>query len=75
MQIMLELGSTEDRCFGSRYCICVGGDLVTWRCKNHNIIVRSSVEAEYRAMTQIDCEMTWLQILLSDLGVTHDYVV
>ena len=31
----------------------------------------SSTEAEYRAMTEACCELTWLPYLLRDLGVLH----
>ena len=33
------------------YCTFLGGNLVTWRSKKHNVVARSSVEAEFRAMT------------------------
>jgi len=32
-------------------------------------MVRSSVEAEYRAMAQAEAEITWLICLLQELGV------
>ncbi|RDX62033.1 putative mitochondrial protein, partial [Mucuna pruriens] len=40
----------------SRYCMFLGGNLVTWRSKKQNVVARSSVEAEFRAMAQDICE-------------------
>ncbi|RDX62732.1 hypothetical protein CR513_58905, partial [Mucuna pruriens] len=40
----------------SRYCIFLGGNLVTWRSKKQNVVVRYSAEAEFRAMTHDICE-------------------
>ena len=33
------------------------------------MVARSSVEAEFRAMAQGVCELLWIQIILSDLGL------
>ncbi|KAM1686822.1 hypothetical protein ACFX2K_034872 [Malus domestica] len=49
------------------YCTFVGGNLVTWKSKKQHVIVRSSTEAEYRAMVATACELIWLKRLLSDL--------
>jgi len=50
-------GDPIDRHFIIGYYIFVGSNLVTWRCKKQNIAARSSVEAEYRALTQIAYEL------------------
>ena len=39
------------------YCTFIGGNLVTWRSKKQNVVSRSSVKVEYRAMAHIACEM------------------
>lgn len=39
--------------------------------KKHQIISRSSAEADYRSMATITCEFKWLKGLLMSLGVHH----
>ena len=46
------------------FCNFVGGNLVTWKSKKQSVVARSSVEAEYRAMASIACELIWLKGLL-----------
>ncbi|KAA0045052.1 Cysteine-rich RLK (receptor-like protein kinase) 8 [Cucumis melo var. makuwa] len=59
--------SVIDRKSTSSYCTFVWGNLVTWRSKKQSVVARSSVEAEYRAMSLGICEEIWLQKVLSDL--------
>lgn len=40
-------GLVSDRRSTLGYCTFVGGDLVTWRSKKQNVMVRSSAEANY----------------------------
>lgn len=37
--------------------------------KKQPTVAHSSTEAEYRAMAQTGCEVTWLSYLLRDLGI------
>ncbi|KAL0554130.1 hypothetical protein IC582_008044 [Cucumis melo] len=60
-------GSIIDRKSTSGYCTFVWGNLVTWRSKKQSVVARSSVEAEYRAMSLGICEEIWLQKVLSNL--------
>ncbi|KAL0545232.1 hypothetical protein IC582_020382 [Cucumis melo] len=60
-------GSIVDRKSTSGYCTFVWGNLVTWRSNKQNVVSRSSVEAEYRAMSLGICEEILLQKVLSDL--------
>ena len=49
------------------YCTFVWGNLVTWRSKKQNIVARSSVEIEFRAMSHGICEMLQLKCVLEEL--------
>ena len=61
-------GAIDDRRSTLGYFTFVGGNLVTWRSKNQNVVARSSVAAEFRGMTLGICEALWLRLLLMDLG-------
>ncbi|XP_059650411.1 uncharacterized mitochondrial protein AtMg00810-like [Cornus florida] len=61
-------GAKLDRKTTSGYVSFVGGNLVTWRSKKQNVVSLSSAEAEYRALHHAITELTWLKILLSELG-------
>ncbi|KAA0049978.1 reverse transcriptase [Cucumis melo var. makuwa] len=54
------------------YCTFVWGNLVTWRSKKQSVVARSSVEAEYRAMSLGICEEIWLQKVLSNLHQEYE---
>ncbi|EXB74504.1 Copia protein [Morus notabilis] len=59
--------SITDRRSTSGYCTFVWGNLVTWRSKKHNVVSRSSAEAEYRAMAHGVCEILWIERILDEL--------
>ena len=42
---------------------------MTWKNKKQNVVVRSSAEAEFRAMAQGVCELLWLKIILEGLKI------
>ena len=62
-------GCISDRRSTSRYCTYVGGNLVTLRSKKHNVVARSSAEAEFRAVAQGMCEVLWIRRILQVLKV------
>ncbi|RDX60598.1 hypothetical protein CR513_61247, partial [Mucuna pruriens] len=51
-------GSVMDRISNLGYCIFLRGNLVTWRSNKQNMVARSSVEAEFRAMAQVKYDRT-----------------
>ena len=65
-------GSSKDRRSTSRYCVCIGGNLISWKCKKQDVVARSSAEAKHRAMTLATCELIWLKHLLQELRFGKD---
>ncbi|RVW39327.1 Retrovirus-related Pol polyprotein from transposon RE2 [Vitis vinifera] len=52
--------------------VFIGGNLISWKSKKQNAVVRSSVEAKYRAMALAICELIWLKHLLRELRFGKD---
>ena len=50
-------GSLVDRRSTTGYCTFLRGNLVTWRSKKQNVVARSSIESEFRAIAQGLCEL------------------
>ena len=48
------------------------GNLISWKSKKQDVVVISSAEAEYRAMTLATCEPIWLKHLLQELRFGKD---
>ena len=63
-------GSIVDRRLISGYCTFLGENLVTWRSKKQPVVARSSTEAEFKAIAQGVCELLWIKIILTNLGIT-----
>ena len=61
------VGLPLDRKSTTRYCTFLGGNLITWRNKKQTIVARSSVKAEYRAITHTSCELMWIKHLRKEL--------
>ena len=61
--------SSLDRRSISGFCSFLGGNLITWRSKKQSVVVRSSAEAEFRAMALGICEGMWIKSILEDLKI------
>ena len=61
-------GFKESRRSTSRYCIFVGGNMVSWS-KKQSVVSRSSAKSEYQAMAQSVCEIMWIRQLLIEVGI------
>ncbi|GAA0162849.1 hypothetical protein LIER_18854 [Lithospermum erythrorhizon] len=64
--------SVDDMRSTSGYCTLVWGNLVTWRSKKQNVVARSSVETEYRAMAHGICEVIWVKRLYEELDMKFE---
>lgn len=64
-------GSPTNRRSTSGYSTFLGENLV-WRSKKQNVVARSSVEAEFRAMVSGVYELLRLKIIIGDLRIEKD---
>ena len=43
--------------------------MISWKSKKQSVVLQSSSESEYRAMTQFVCEIMWIHQLLMEVGI------
>lgn len=63
-------GCIESRRFVTGYIVMFGNVLVSWKSKKQDTVSRSSAEAEFRSMASTVAEITWLEGLYKELGVS-----
>ena len=61
--------SKTDRRSNEGYCMHIGGDLVLWKSKKQLVLTQWSCEAKYRAMAHGSCKLSWIKIVLKELGI------
>ena len=49
------------------YCVFLGGNIVTWSSRKQQVVARSSIESEYRALTCVTMELIWIKSLMDEL--------
>nr|GEV53509.1 nucleotide-binding, alpha-beta plait [Tanacetum cinerariifolium] len=59
----------DDRRSTMGFAIYFGSNLIPWTAQKQRTVLRSSIEAEYKALADIVAELTWLQALLHELGI------
>ena len=61
-------GDVDVRKSTTGYVYTLGSTTISWVSKLYNIVVLSTTEAEYVAVTEASKEMIWLQTFLEELG-------
>ena len=65
-------GSPVNRHSTLGYYVFIGGNLISWKSKKHDVVAKSIAETEYRAMTLATCELIWLKQLHQKLRFRND---
>uniref|UniRef100_A0A2N9FMC6 Integrase catalytic domain-containing protein n=1 Tax=Fagus sylvatica TaxID=28930 RepID=A0A2N9FMC6_FAGSY len=63
-------GDPDTRRSTTGYIVFMGTNPLTWVSKKQSTVSRSSTEAEYRALASCAAEVSWLRMVLHDLGIS-----
>ncbi|KAE8725550.1 GDP-mannose transporter GONST1 [Hibiscus syriacus] len=61
-------GDVDDRRSMSGHCVFAGNCLVSWLSRKQKMVSRSTIEAEYKSIVDDVAKVTWVNVVLADLG-------
>ncbi|GJR10612.1 ribonuclease H-like domain-containing protein [Tanacetum coccineum] len=71
----LKLAFRVLRRFVVGFAVFLGSCLMSWKRKKQSVLAKSSAEAEYRAMSNVACEIIWILKILTDLKVEYTILI
>ncbi|GJT72124.1 ribonuclease H-like domain-containing protein [Tanacetum coccineum] len=51
------------------YSVFLGNNVLSWKSKKQSVLAKYSIEAQYRAMNSVTCEVIWIMKILNELNV------
>jgi len=50
-----------DRRSTTGYCVLIERNIIFWKSKKQNEVVRSSAQAKYKVMESLTCKLVWVK--------------